>query len=66
MLLTWDAKVPPIIIMFAKNRKIMNEFDLSSVYSIFTGAAPLGEETANELQQLYPKWKIRQGYGKTK
>lgn len=40
------------------------KFDISSVKSIFTGAAPLGAETADELQQIYPSWKIRQGYGK--
>lgn len=26
--------------------------------------APLGHETAEELQEQYPGWIIRQGYGK--
>jgi acyl-CoA synthetase (AMP-forming)/AMP-acid ligase II len=57
--------VPPIIIAMVKNQKLLSNYDLSSVNQIFTGAAPLGEETATELSQQYPKWKIRQGYGLT-
>lgn len=55
--------VPPIIIVMAKNKGILDQFDLSSVQAILTGAAPLGGETADELQAQYPAWKIRQGYG---
>ena len=57
--------VPPIIILLAKDAATRSKFDLSSVWSLFTGAAPLGQETAEELQKLYPSWKIRQGYGLT-
>lgn len=57
--------VPPIIIQMAKNQAVCSKYDLSSVSGIFTGAAPLGAETAEELQQIYPSWKIRQGYGLT-
>lgn len=46
-----------------KNQGICKKFDLSAVRTIFTGAAPLGAETAEELQKIYPSWKIRQGYG---
>ncbi|KAL8687538.1 MAG: hypothetical protein Q9218_006320 [Villophora microphyllina] len=55
--------VPPIIVTMVKNRAICDKYDLSAVQSIFTGAAPLGEETAESLQQQHPNWKIRQGYG---
>ena len=55
--------VPPIIIQMTKNNPVCSKYDLSSVKSIFTGAAPLGAETAEDLQKLYPSWKIRQGYG---
>ena len=47
-----------------KNKPLLDRFDLSSVRAIFTGAAPLGAETAEELQSQHPSWKIRQGYGK--
>lgn len=46
------------------NEKVLKIFDLSSVQSIFTGAAPLGAEVAEVLQAQHPTWKIRQGYGK--
>ncbi|KAI4747528.1 phenylacetyl-CoA ligase-like protein [Aureobasidium sp. EXF-12298] len=57
--------VPPIIITVTKSRDVVKQYDLSSVRSIFTGAAPLGEETAEDLQSMFPKWAIRQGYGMT-
>ncbi|KAK0105222.1 hypothetical protein ONS96_004622 [Cadophora gregata f. sp. sojae] len=57
--------VPPIIIQLAKNQQVVSKYDLSSVQAIFTGAAPLGAETAEDLQKIYPSWKIRQGYGLT-
>ena len=57
--------VPPIIIAMVKNQQLLSKFDLSSVKQIFTGAAPLGKETAEELAQQYPNWKVRQGYGLT-
>lgn len=49
----------------AKNKLLLEKFDLKSVQAIFTGAAPLGRETADELQSHYPDWAIRQGYGLT-
>ncbi|KAF4628656.1 hypothetical protein G7Y89_g9495 [Cudoniella acicularis] len=57
--------VPPIIIQLAKNHQACSKYDLSSVKFIFTGAAPLGAETAEDFQKIYPDWKIRQGYGLT-
>lgn len=46
-----------------KNKALCDKFDLSSVKSLFTGAAPLGNETAMELHKQYPDWNIQQGYG---
>lgn len=57
--------VPPIIIAMTKNKPVLDKFDLSSVRTIFTGAAPLGGEVADLLQKQYPRWVIRQGYGLT-
>ncbi|KAF2107780.1 phenylacetyl-CoA ligase-like protein [Lophiotrema nucula] len=57
--------VPPIIILMTKNKETLAKYDLSSVWSIFTGAAPLGKETAEDLQAIFPSWAIRQGYGLT-
>jgi acyl-CoA synthetase (AMP-forming)/AMP-acid ligase II len=57
--------VPPIIIAMVKNKQLLEKYDLSSVKMIFTGAAPLGKETAEALQKQYPSWAVRQGYGLT-
>ena len=57
--------VPPIIINMVKNKQLLDKYDLSAVRQIFTGAAPLGKEVAEDLQKQYPKWCIRQGYGLT-
>ncbi|RAL68665.1 hypothetical protein DID88_007374 [Monilinia fructigena] len=57
--------VPPIIIQMVNNHSLRSKYDLSSVRSLFTGAAPLGTETAEDLHKIYPKWAIRQGYGLT-
>ena len=57
--------VPPIIIAMTKNPQVLKKFDLTCVKTIFTGAAPLGAETADDLQKQYPDWGIRQGYGLT-
>lgn len=45
------------------NKELLARKDLSSVYAVLTGAAPLGAETAADLQKQYPSWKIRQAYG---
>jgi len=57
--------VPPIIINMVKQKDVCAKFDLSSVKAVFTGAAPLGAETAEALNEQYPEWRIRQGYGLT-
>lgn len=46
-----------------KNISVCDKFDLGSVTGIFTGAAPLGQQTAEEVIKHYPSWKVRQGYG---
>jgi acyl-CoA synthetase (AMP-forming)/AMP-acid ligase II len=57
--------VPPMIIHLTNSKEILKNYDLSSVHGCFTGAAPLGKETAEELQLLFPKMGICQGYGLT-
>ncbi|PGH00705.1 hypothetical protein AJ79_08125 [Helicocarpus griseus UAMH5409] len=57
--------VPPIAIAMVKNGELMKNYDLSSVRSIVTGAAPLGLETAEQLLALQPSWQILQAYGLT-
>lgn len=57
--------VPPVIILFTQRASALSKYDLSSVRAIFTGAAPLGRETAEALWKIFPNWIIRQGYGLT-
>lgn len=57
--------VPPIITSMAKEKALLSQYDLDSVTSILTGAAPLGGEIAEQLHSIYPSWLIRQGYGLT-
>lgn len=47
-----------------RNQEACAKYDLSHVNSLFTGAAPLGEETANEFLKYYPNVSIKQAYGK--
>ncbi|KAL2818174.1 hypothetical protein BDW59DRAFT_175248 [Aspergillus cavernicola] len=57
--------VPPIIITMIRNPEVCAEYDFSSAISLFTGAAPLGKETALDILKVYPKVMIRQAYGLT-
>lgn len=57
--------MPPIVIGLINAHQTASRYDLTSVESIFTGAAPLGESTAGDLAKLHPTWRIRQGYGMT-
>ncbi len=55
--------VPPIVLKLAKDPAIEN-YDLSSLKMVFSGAAPLGPELSNECMQRIGCG-IRQGYGMT-
>lgn len=48
-----------------RNAEECSKHNLSSVSSLFTGAAPLGMETAADFHKSYPNVIIRQGYGKS-
>ncbi|KAJ3545731.1 hypothetical protein NM208_g2376 [Fusarium decemcellulare] len=57
--------VPPVIIQLLQMRDICAEYELSSVQFLYSGAAPLGEETIRDIQSIYPDWTIGQAYGMT-
>lgn len=57
--------VPPMVIAMLQQSKICAKYDLSSVRFVYSGAAPLGEETIAELAKQYPKWIVAQAYGCT-
>lgn len=45
------------------SRHELDKYDLGSVRSVFTGAAPLGKETIEGIRKLFPQWRVGQGYG---
>lgn len=53
-----------MIIQLLREKVACKKYDLSSVRFVFSGAAPLGEETMKEIEQLYPTWTVAQAYGK--
>ncbi|KAJ4312663.1 hypothetical protein N0V84_009807 [Fusarium piperis] len=59
------ALVPPIMIHMLSSQTECAKYDISSVRFIFSGAAPLGKETMEDLWKVWPKWNICQGYGLT-
>ncbi len=55
--------VPPIVLALAKH-PLVDQFDLSSLVSVFSGAAPLGAELASEASARIG-CEVVQGYGLT-
>ena len=60
---------PPILVAFAKH-PLVDQYDLSSLRSILSGAAPLDEQLANAVEQRLRKGAdtgvtVAQGYGMT-
>lgn len=58
--------VPPVVVALAKHPAV-KKYDLSSVESVGSGAAPLGREVCVEVEKLWPEGKIniKQGWGMT-
>ncbi|KAF9884141.1 hypothetical protein FE257_002262 [Aspergillus nanangensis] len=60
--------VPPVVIGLAKHPAVRSgQYDLSSVESIGSGAAPLGREVCEEVEALWEPGRIniKQGWGMT-
>ncbi|XP_043717255.1 4-coumarate--CoA ligase 2-like [Telopea speciosissima] len=56
--------VPPLVLALAKNQMVEN-FDLSSIRIVLSGAAPLGKELQEALHRRVPQAVLGQGYGMT-
>ncbi|KAM0333567.1 hypothetical protein ACHAQA_002232 [Verticillium albo-atrum] len=57
--------VPPIVIQIIRNQELCQKYDLSAVRYLYTGAAPLGTETIDDVKKQYPSWRVGQAYGMT-
>nr|UOI87833.1 4-coumarate-CoA ligase isoform 2 [Althaea officinalis] len=58
------AVVPPLVLALAKN-PVVDQFDLSSIRVVLSGAAPLGKELEEALRGRVPQAVLGQGYGMT-
>jgi len=56
--------VPPILLALAKH-PIVDNFDLSNLRYLFSGAAPLGADLVHAVESRLAGVKVRQGYGLT-
>lgn len=59
------TQVPPVIIQLLRNQDLCAKHDLSSVRFVYTGAAPLGAETHEDMLRAFPGIRLGQGYGMT-
>ncbi|KAI4379820.1 hypothetical protein MLD38_006066 [Melastoma candidum] len=56
--------VPPIVLAIAKNADV-DKYDLSSIRTVMSGAAPMGKELEDAVRAKLPNAKLGQGYGMT-
>ncbi len=61
--ITYANVVPPIVLALAKH-PLVDNYDLSSLRSVFSGAAPLGDDLAGACAARVGA-RVRQGYGLT-
>ncbi|KAL7770438.1 hypothetical protein CFE70_000372 [Pyrenophora teres f. teres 0-1] len=59
-----DYEINSMVLMI-NNKSILDKYDLSSVWNVLSGSAPLGVEIMTELHKIFPSWKLRQVYGLT-
>ncbi|KAK9066333.1 hypothetical protein SSX86_013654 [Deinandra increscens subsp. villosa] len=57
--------VPPIVLTIANNEESVDKYDLSSMRTVMSGAAPLGKELEDTVRIKFPNAKLGQGYGMT-
>ncbi|XP_048133458.1 4-coumarate--CoA ligase 2-like [Rhodamnia argentea] len=56
--------VPPIVLEIAKSPEV-DRYDLSSIRTVMSGAAPMGKELEDKVRAKLPNAKLGQGYGMT-
>ncbi|XXG58285.1 hypothetical protein AAC387_Pa04g0634 [Persea americana] len=61
---TIAAIVPPIVLAIAKSPEV-DRYDLSSIRTVLSGAAPMGKELEDTVRAKIPNAELGQGYGMT-
>lgn len=56
--------VPPIVLAVAKSGDV-DKYDMSSIRTVMSGAAPMGKELEDAVRAKLPHAKLGQGYGMT-
>nr|AYC35386.1 4-coumarate--CoA ligase [Vaccinium corymbosum] len=56
--------VPPIVLAIAKS-PVVDNYDLSSIRMVMSGAAPMGKELEDKVRAKLPNATLGQGYGMT-
>ncbi|KAK9280994.1 hypothetical protein L1049_004207 [Liquidambar formosana] len=56
--------VPPIVLAISKTPDL-HKYDVSSIRTVMSGAAPLGKELEDSVRAKFPTAKLGQGYGMT-
>ncbi|KAF9680566.1 hypothetical protein SADUNF_Sadunf06G0135100 [Salix dunnii] len=56
--------VPPVVLAVAKC-SVVDKYDLSSIRTVMSGAAPMGKELEDAVRAKLPNAKLGQGYGMT-
>nr|AGO89318.1 Ca4CL1 [Salix arbutifolia] len=56
--------VPPVVLAVAKC-SVVDKYDLSSIRTVMSGAAPMGKELEDAVRAKLPHAKLGQGYGMT-
>ncbi|ERN07293.1 4-coumarate--CoA ligase 2 [Amborella trichopoda] len=56
--------VPPIVLAITKSKEV-GRYDMSSIRTVMSGAAPMGKELEDALRAMLPDAKLGQGYGMT-
>lgn len=62
--ITFGCVVPPVLVLLAKNPDVQ-QYDLSSLRAVMSGAAPLSVELMDAVLERFPGLYIKQGYGLT-
>lgn len=60
----WMAVAPPILVLLAKS-PVVEKYDLTSLTAVVSGAAPLSDELARQVETRFPGLYVSQGYGLT-